>query len=144
MDSKFVGVPSEHKVFYWLISGVKKLTKILQQIIMACFSNLIYMIWRTRNEAIWQLRVRRIDSLMRALKHDVKIRILSIPFKKPSKSRVWLEHIFTWFVSLWFFQFVCEFPCWLVIFVSSRAACELQVAKFDDFWFWVSWLLVTI
>ena len=49
-----------------------------RSLILTCLCSLSYMIWRTHNEAVWQFLMNNIDTIIKKIIHDVRIRLVSL------------------------------------------------------------------
>ena len=56
-------------------------------------SCLIYQIWQTRNEVIWQSKVKSTDIVLKTIKYKVKARYITICVKEDDRDTSWMYTI---------------------------------------------------
>lgn len=70
----------------------QKRSKFLKNVQYAGVCACAHMMWKARNEGLWNLRIPTIDSTVRMIKHDVRNRIsLIYPKKVSSQDRLWFD-----------------------------------------------------
>ena len=69
----------------------RRMPKTQWRLTVAIFCNLIYAIWNVRNEAVWQKKVSRIQTVVETIKIDFKIRFSSIILNE--STYCWLRNL---------------------------------------------------
>ena len=98
----------------WNIENMKdilrkrRLPKAKSRLITAIFCNLVYAIWKVRNDAIWQKKVMTVGRVVDTIKTDSKIRFTSL---FPNRvTALWLRNLwlslFAWWLNLLFCLFL--------------------------------------
>ena len=53
-------------------------------------SSLVYQIWKTRNEAIWQAKVKAIDYVLKTINYEAKARSTTIGVTEDDRDTSWI------------------------------------------------------
>ena len=81
-----------NKLSQWLVNCIRGRFK--KSVVQACFSTLLYMLWKQRNDAIWKSYILKHEILVDNVLSLVRIRILGVMPRKTSQSdRDWFSKL---------------------------------------------------
>ena len=76
------------------IQKKKGITKVRRCVLYAGLAACVYQIWKSRNEALWQHKVRTVEQTIKSIKCDVYNRMYTgLPKKVVLKDREWIEQL---------------------------------------------------